>query len=109
LCDASYSSQFSWAPGCGAFQLAHGKHALLEHLEAEREIVTYRTGQELNERVGHYLGRREERAGICDRSYARAKQGHTYEPGLKRMFDILRFTGGACRPTERLGASRREQ
>jgi spore maturation protein CgeB len=97
------------AAGCGAFQIAECKPALPELFEPEREIVTYRTGQELKEKVDYYLAHPEERAEISERSYARAQREHTYELRLKRMFDILGLTKGACELAERPGDSRRER
>jgi len=82
------------AAGCGAFQIADWKPALPELFEPEREIVTFRSREELREKVDYYLARPEERQAIADRAYARAHREHTYEIRLRRMFDILGLSEG---------------
>jgi spore maturation protein CgeB len=77
------------AAGCGAFQIADWKPALSDLFEPEEEIVTFRTQQELKEKVDYYLAHPEERREIADRAYARAHREHTYERRLERMFEIL--------------------
>ncbi len=97
------------AAGCGAFQIVEWKPDLPQLFEPGREIVTYRTGQELKEKVDYYLARPEERAEISDGAHARAQREHTYELRLKRMLDVLGFTTATYEPSEKAGASRREQ
>jgi spore maturation protein CgeB len=77
------------AAGCGAFQIADWKPSLPELFEPEREVVTFRTRQELKERVDYYLAHPEERQEIADRAYARAHREHTYEARFNKMFEIL--------------------
>jgi spore maturation protein CgeB len=77
------------AAGCGAFQIADWKPALPDLFEPEREIVTFRTQQDLKEKVDYYLAHPDERQEIADRAYARAHQEHTYERRLEKMFEIL--------------------
>ena len=79
------------AAGCGAFQIADWKPALPDLFEPEEEIVTFRTQQELKEKVDYYLAHPEERRDIADRAYARARREHTYEKRLEKMFEILRL------------------
>jgi spore maturation protein CgeB len=77
------------AAGCGAFQIADGKPALLQLFEPEREIVTFRSRKELREKVDYYLAHPGERRAIADRAYTRAHREHTYEARLQRMFQTL--------------------
>jgi len=77
------------AAGCGAFQIADWKPALPGLFEPEREIVTFRSREELREKVNYYLAHPEERQEIADRAYARAHREHTYEIRLQRMFGTL--------------------
>ena len=79
------------AAGCGAFQIADWKPALAELFEPEREIVTFRTRQELKEKVEYYLAHPEERAEISMRSYERAHREHTYQVRLNKMLGVLGF------------------
>jgi spore maturation protein CgeB len=77
------------AAGCGAFQIADWKPALPDLFEPEKEIVTFRTQQELKEKVDYYLTHPEERREIAERAYVRAHREHTYEMRLQEMFEIL--------------------
>jgi spore maturation protein CgeB len=86
------------AAGCGAFQIADWKPALPDLFEPEREIVTFRTREELREKVDYYLARPAERQAIADRAYARAHREHTYEIRLQRMFELLGFSQVPTRP-----------
>lgn len=77
------------AAGCGAFQIADWKPALPDLFEPEREVVTFRSREELREKVDYYLARPEERQAIADRAYAHAHRAHTYQKRLARIFDTL--------------------
>jgi spore maturation protein CgeB len=77
------------AAGCGAFQIADWKPALPELFEPEREIVTFRTRRELEEKVDYYLAHPEERREIAHRACTRAHREHTYEKRLKKMFEVM--------------------
>ncbi len=77
------------AAGCGAFQIADWKPSLPELFEPEREVVTFRTRQELKAEVDYYLAHPEKRHEIADRACARAHSEHTYEKRLEKMFEIL--------------------
>ncbi len=81
------------AAGCGAFQIADWKPALPELFEPEREIVTFRTRQELKEKVDYYLDRPEERQAIAERAYCRAHREHTYEIRLNKILKVLGLDG----------------
>jgi spore maturation protein CgeB len=77
------------AAGCGAFQISDWKPSLPELFEPEREVVTFRTRQELKAKVDYYLAHPAERQEIADRAYARAHREHTYEKRLEKMLEIL--------------------
>jgi spore maturation protein CgeB len=83
------------AAGCGGFQIADWKPGLAELFEPEREVVTFRSRDELREKVDYYLARPEERQAIADRGYARAHREHTYERRLARLFQTLGLPSGA--------------
>ena len=80
------------AAGCGAFQIADYKPALPDLFEPEREIVTFHSQQELEEKVDYYLAHPGERQAIADRAYLRAHRDHTYEHRLEKMFGTLGFS-----------------
>jgi spore maturation protein CgeB len=77
------------AAGCGAFQIAEWKPGLAELFEPENEVVTFRSREELRDKVDYYLAHPEERRAISGRAYARAHREHTYEIRLRRMFETL--------------------
>ncbi len=73
--------------GCGGFQLISFVPALAEHFEPEVEVATYRSVEELKEKVMHYLKNPAEAAAIAERGRARAHRDHTYE---RRLEEIMR-------------------
>jgi spore maturation protein CgeB len=75
--------------GCGGFLITDWRPVLPELFEPEREVVTFRSRQELKEKVDYYLAHPEERQEIADRGYARAHGEHTYEKRLGRMLEIV--------------------
>lgn len=79
------------AAGCGAFQIAEWKSSLPELFEPEREVVTFRTHQELKAKVDYYLVHPAERQEIANRAYTRAHREHTYKKRLEKMLEILRL------------------
>jgi spore maturation protein CgeB len=74
-----------------------------------KEVAAFDAGEEFVGQVRYYLFHPEEHADSSERPCARAQREHTYELRLKRMFEILGFTTGACEPWEGPSASRREQ
>jgi spore maturation protein CgeB len=85
------------AAGCGAFQIADWKPSLQELFEPEREIVTFRTRQELKDKVDYYLAHPKERHKIANRAYVRAHREHTYEIRLRRMLGTLGLYSDSAR------------
>jgi spore maturation protein CgeB len=77
--------------GCGAFQIADWKPTLPELFEPESEIVTFRTRDELKEKVDYYLAHSAERDEIANRAYLRARNDHTYQNRLQEMLQILQI------------------
>ncbi|MFQ5696068.1 MAG: glycosyltransferase [Terriglobia bacterium] len=71
------------AAGCGAFQICEYREALREFFEPETEVVTFRTREELKEKVDYYLARPTERRAIAERACARAHREHTYQHRLR--------------------------
>lgn len=75
--------------GCGAFQISEYRDALARFFEPETEIVTFRTREELKEKVDYYLARPEERRVIADRAHARAYREHTYQHRLRYLLSVV--------------------
>lgn len=76
------------AAGCGAFQIVDWKPCLPLYFEPEVEIVTFKSLDELKEKVDYYLAHDDERQAIADRAYVRAHREHTYERRLQRLLEI---------------------
>ena len=51
--------------------------------------MTFRTGQELKEKVDYYLAHPEKRLQIATRACIRSHRDHTYEIRLAKMFELL--------------------
>ncbi len=86
---------------CGAFQLCD-RRSLLPDLFAEDEVAQFADFDELVERIGHFMGRPEERAGYAERARARVLAEHTY---AARMDSLLAF---AAERLPHFGTVRRE-
>jgi spore maturation protein CgeB len=74
--------------GCGVFQIVDWRPNIAKFLEPETEVVTFRTREELREKVAYYLCHDGERKAIADRAYTRAQREHTYEHRLKKLLDL---------------------
>jgi spore maturation protein CgeB len=74
------------AAGCAAFQLADWKTDLSRFFEPDQEVVTFRTLEELRDKVRYYLAHPRERREIAERAQKRAHAEHTYR---HRMAAIL--------------------
>ena len=75
------------AAGCGAFQIVDWRPNLHKFFEPDKEIVTYRTRQELKEKVDYYLHQDDARQAIANCGYERAHREHTYEHRLNQLID----------------------
>jgi spore maturation protein CgeB len=77
------------AAGCGVLQLCDDRPTLREFFEPDKEIVTFRSRQELKEKISYYLPRENERREIGQRASQRAHRDHSYEVRLQKMLDTL--------------------
>ncbi len=66
------------APMAGAFYVTGHLDEIARHYEIGKEIVTYRSREELVERCRYYLARPEERERIRRAGYERARRDHTW-------------------------------
>jgi len=76
------------AAGCGAFQILDWKPNLHEFFEPEKEVVTFHTICELEEKVRYYLDHDSERKEISDRAYERAHREHTFKQRLTKLLSL---------------------
>jgi len=75
--------------GCGGFQIIEYRREIEKLFDIEKEIVTYNTLNELEEKVKYYLSNPEERKKIAANSLRRALKDHTYENRLLKLFEVV--------------------
>lgn len=80
-------------PMAGAFYLTGWLEELAEHYEIGREIVCYRSHEELVDLCRHYLAHPEERERIRRAGHQRARRCHTWRHRFQTLFDTLRREG----------------
>lgn len=73
---------------CGTLQVCDERDELTRLYEPGKEIVTYRTAEELQEKLQYYLEHEEERREIALQGYLRTLREHTYRRRLDRMLQI---------------------
>ncbi len=79
----------------GAFQLTEARPDLAELLAPGREIVTFSTTAELNEKLGYYRSQPAERARIAAAGRARVAAEHTFRHRARQILAVLsRHRGG---------------
>ncbi len=74
--------------GCGGFQLVTSTPVLAEHFTPDREVVAFRTVEELVDKVRHYLANPEAARAIARQGQQRAYREHTYEHRLREILRI---------------------
>lgn len=80
------------ANGCGAFQICDYKDEIPELYEPEKEIVLYKSIEELKEKLSFFLTREKERNDIAEKGFLKTINHHTYEHRLKEMFLIAKIS-----------------
>lgn len=78
--------------GCAGFLITNYQAELPEYFEIGKELETYETPEELEEKIRYYLSHEEERVEIAIRGYEKVKNYHTYEIRLTQMMKILTET-----------------
>jgi spore maturation protein CgeB len=76
------------ANGCGSFQICDYKDEIPELYEPEKEIVLYKSMEELKEKLSFFLAHEKERNEIAENGFLKTINHHTYEHRLKEMFHI---------------------
>lgn len=77
------------APMSGAFYLTDWIEELADHYEIGREIVCYRSHEELVDRARYYLAHDTEREAIRRAGYERARRDHTWQQRFETLFERL--------------------
>ena len=75
--------------GCGGFLLTNYQAEIPEYFEIGRDLETYESMEELEDKTGYYLSHNEERVEIAINGYEKVAKYHTYEIRLAQMLKIL--------------------
>ena len=79
-------------PACGGFLLTNACDQLERLYAVGREMICYRSLEELRRLTGYYLSHAEERRAIAAHAQARARSEHTFKRRLEEMFDLVTRT-----------------
>lgn len=78
--------------GCGGFLLTNYQAEIPDYFEIGRELETYESMEELEQKVQYYLTHEDARIEIAINGYEKAARLHTYEIRLAEMIRILNTT-----------------
>lgn len=78
--------------GCGGFLLTNYQSEIPDYFEIGKDLETYESMEELEEKIRYYLTHEEERVGIAINGYEKVARHHTYEIRLAQMIKILADT-----------------
>jgi len=85
----SMSARMYTAVGCGAFYMCQYIEGIEEILEPGKEIVTFRSEEEMVDMIKHYLKNDEERKRIAEAGRNCVLDNHTYEVRTAQMLRII--------------------
>lgn len=75
--------------GCGGFLLTNYQAEIPEYFEIGRDLETYSSMEELEEKIRYYLSHDDERIEIAVNGYEKTAGHHTYELRIAEMIRIL--------------------
>ena len=75
--------------GCGGFLLTNFQAEIPEYFEIGKDLETYESMEELEQKVQYYLTHEEDRIEIAINGYEKTAKLHTYELRLAEMIRIL--------------------
>ena len=73
----------------GGFMLSNWQEEIPELFVEDKEIVTYRTPEELVDKADHYLKHEDQRKQIAANGYLKVKEHFTWEKQLEKIIDVL--------------------
>lgn len=79
--------------GSGGFQISEYREEIPKYFETDKEIVFYRSVEELKDKIDYYLKHPEERWKIAKAGRKRAMEEHTWEHRIKYLLFELRKRG----------------
>lgn len=80
------------ATAAGSLLISDLRQDLPSLFEIEKEIVIYKDGDDLKNKVGFFLENDKKRIEIAERGFQRCMRDHTYEKRLEQMFKYLPTT-----------------
>jgi len=75
--------------GCGAFQLISHKPVLSEHFTPGVDLDSFRSVDDLIDKIRHYLRHPEQAADMARMGQVRAHREHTYEVRLRQILRVV--------------------
>ena len=75
--------------GCGGFLLTNYQAEIPEYFEIGKDLETYESMEELEQKVQYYLTHDEERIRIAINGYDKVAKFHTYELRISEMIRML--------------------
>ncbi|OGW39863.1 MAG: hypothetical protein A2Y97_10325 [Nitrospirae bacterium RBG_13_39_12] len=85
----SMSARMYTAVGCGAFYMCQHVDGIEEVLEPDKEIVTFRSAQDMIDMIRYYVKNDELRTKIAEAGRKRVLKEHTYEVRTRQMLRII--------------------
>ena len=85
----SMSERMYIAVGCGAFYMCNHVDGIEEVLKPDKEIVTFRSEDEMIDKIRYYLKHDAVRMNIAGAGQRRVLREHTYETRIKEMMKIM--------------------
>ncbi len=73
----------------GGFVLSNWQEELTELFEEDKEIVLFKTPEEMVEKIDYYLAHEKERIRIGINGYQKVKNCYTYEHQLQKLLAVL--------------------
>jgi spore maturation protein CgeB len=77
------------ATGVGSMLLTDAKRNLGDLFEPGSEVATYTSGDDLSDKIAHYLEHEDERAAIAAAGHRRTLAEHTYRHRMEELADLL--------------------
>ncbi|MCX8042926.1 MAG: glycosyltransferase [Desulfobacterota bacterium] len=77
-------------PACGGFLITDYRYQLEDAFSIGREVICYRSIDEIEDIVGYYLRRETERLRIAEAAYKRIKHEHTYMHRVGVLIDTMK-------------------
>jgi len=89
----SLSARAFTAMGLGAFYLTFPNRGVEQMFEPDRELVLFRTPDEMVEKIRYYLARDDERTAIAAAAKKKVLAEHTYQRRFEQMFAVIAERG----------------